>query len=42
MALGGTLAAPTGWLGMALFVGWLALTKRLPVRAAEEAGTPVA
>ncbi|MFZ5908927.1 MAG: CPBP family intramembrane glutamic endopeptidase [Chloroflexota bacterium] len=42
MALGGTLAAPTGWLGMALFVGWLALTKRLPVRAGKEAGTPVA
>ncbi len=38
MALGGTLAAPTGWLGMAIFVGWLALTKRLPVWVGEEAG----
>lgn len=38
MALGGTLAAPTAWLGMALFIGWLVLTKRLPVQAREESG----
>lgn len=32
MALGGTLAAPTAWIGMGLFIAWLILTKRLPVR----------
>ncbi|MCA1899171.1 MAG: CPBP family intramembrane metalloprotease, partial [Chloroflexi bacterium] len=32
MALGGTLAAPTAWIGLALFVAWLILTKRLPVK----------
>lgn len=37
MAFGGTLAAPTAWIGMALFIGWLALTKRLPVRVEKEA-----
>jgi membrane protease YdiL (CAAX protease family) len=31
MALGGTIAAPTAWIGMGLFIVWLALTKRLPV-----------
>lgn len=31
MALGGTIAAPTAWIGMALFVAWLMRTKRLPV-----------
>lgn len=31
MAFGGTLAAPTGWIGMALFIAWLVWTKRLPV-----------
>jgi membrane protease YdiL (CAAX protease family) len=30
MALGGTIAAPTAWIGMALFIGWLVWTKRLP------------
>ncbi|MEW6239302.1 MAG: CPBP family intramembrane glutamic endopeptidase [Chloroflexota bacterium] len=37
MAFGGTLAAPTAWIGMALFIGWLVLTKRLPVRVEKEA-----
>lgn len=32
MALGGTLAAPTAWIGMALFIAWLVWTKRLPVQ----------
>lgn len=32
MALGGTIAAPTAWIGMALFIAWLAWTKRLPVQ----------
>jgi membrane protease YdiL (CAAX protease family) len=27
----GTLASPVGWIPLALFVGWLALTRRLPV-----------
>lgn len=31
MAFGGTLAAPTAWIGMALFIAWLIWTKRLPV-----------
>lgn len=31
MAFGGTLAAPTAWIGMALFIAWLMWTKRLPV-----------
>lgn len=31
MALGGTLAAPTAWIGMGLFIVWLLLTKRLPI-----------
>jgi len=40
LAFGGTVATPAAWLGMALFIGWLALTKRLPVQVREEA--PVA
>jgi membrane protease YdiL (CAAX protease family) len=39
MALGGTLAAPTAWIGMALFVGWLMFTKRLPVQQQQQAET---
>jgi membrane protease YdiL (CAAX protease family) len=31
MAFGGTLAAPTAWIGMGLFIVWLMWTKRLPV-----------
>ena len=31
IAFGGTLAAPTAWIGMALFIAWLAWTKRFPV-----------
>jgi uncharacterized protein len=27
----GTLASPAGWIPLAVFVGWLALTRRLPV-----------
>lgn len=36
MAFGGTLAAPTAWIGMALFIAWLVWTKRFPVQ--EQAG----
>jgi membrane protease YdiL (CAAX protease family) len=36
-ALGGTLTSMPGWVVMGLFIGWLVLTKRLPVRAQEEA-----
>lgn len=36
LAFGGTLAAPTAWIGMALFVGWLMYTKRLPVREGQK------
>ena len=36
MALGGTLAAPTAWIGMALFIAWLVWTKRLPVQSQVE------
>ncbi|RME86957.1 MAG: CPBP family intramembrane metalloprotease, partial [Anaerolineae bacterium] len=32
LALGGTLASVSGWVGMTLFVGWLVVTRRLPVR----------
>jgi len=35
--LGGTLTSIPGWVVMGLFIGWLVLTKRLPVRAQEEA-----
>ena len=31
MTLGGTLASPTAWIGMILFIAWLVRTKRLPV-----------
>ncbi len=31
MTLGGTLASPTAWIGMILFIAWLVMTKRLPV-----------
>ncbi len=36
-ALGGMLTSLTGWLVMGLFIGWLVLTRRLPVQAPEEA-----
>ena len=36
MAFGGTLATPPAWLGVVLFIGWLILTKRLPVKVVEE------
>lgn len=36
-ALGGTLTSIPGWLVMGLFIGWLVLTNRLPVKAQEEA-----
>jgi uncharacterized protein len=31
-ALGGTIASVIGWIPMAIFIGWLAWTKRLPVQ----------
>lgn len=39
IAFGGTLAAPTAWIGMALFIAWLVWTRRFPVegQAGEEA-----
>jgi membrane protease YdiL (CAAX protease family) len=40
VAFGGTLAAPTAWIGMALFIAWLAWTKRFPVQ--EQTGEVVA
>jgi membrane protease YdiL (CAAX protease family) len=33
IAFGGTIAAPTGWLAMVLFIMWLVWTKRLPVQS---------
>ncbi len=38
---GGTPLSPAGWIGMALVVAWLAATRRLPVKLAIEAATPV-
>ena len=32
ISIGGTLASVIGWLSLALFVGWLVLTKRFPVQ----------
>jgi membrane protease YdiL (CAAX protease family) len=32
MAFGGTIATPVAWVGMALFIAWLVMTKRLPVQ----------
>ncbi len=32
MAVGGTLAAPTAWIGMIAFIAWLIWTKRFPVK----------
>ncbi len=32
MAFGGTIATPVAWIGMALFIAWLVMTKRLPVQ----------
>ncbi len=36
LAFGGTLATPPAWLAMALFIGWLYATRRLPAPSAEE------
>jgi len=36
-ALGGTMTSIPGWVVMGLFIGWLVLTKRLPVQIQEEA-----
>jgi len=33
MAFGGTLAAPTAWIGMIAFIAWLMWTKRFPVQS---------
>jgi membrane protease YdiL (CAAX protease family) len=32
MAFGGTIATPVAWIGMALFIAWLIVTKRIPVQ----------
>lgn len=37
MAFGGTLATFPAWIGMALFIAWLIVSKRLPVQVQEEA-----
>ena len=39
-ALGGTLGSLAGWIPQALFIAWLAWTKRLPVKV-EEGGSEV-
>lgn len=36
MAFGGTIATFPGWIAMAMFIGWLIASKRLPVRVQEE------
>lgn len=36
MAIGGTLAAPTAWIGMMLFIAWLMWSKRFPVQSQVE------
>ncbi|HEY2980144.1 MAG TPA: hypothetical protein VGJ22_03100 [Anaerolineales bacterium] len=36
LALGGTLATPPAWIGMGLFIAWLMITKRLPVKEREQ------
>jgi hypothetical protein len=40
MALGGTLASTSAWIGMALFIAWLVMTKRLPVQSQLEETLP--
>ena len=37
MAFGGTIATPPAWLVLILFIGWLMLSKRLPVQVKDEA-----
>lgn len=39
-ALGGTLTSITGWVVMALFIGWLAWSRRLPVSELERGARP--
>lgn len=34
ISIGGTVASAIGWISLALFVGWLVLTKRFPVKTA--------
>ena len=36
LAFAGTIATPVAWIGMVLFIGWLVLSKRLPVPIQEE------
>jgi membrane protease YdiL (CAAX protease family) len=40
MAFGGTLATFPAWIGMAIFIGWLIISKRLPVESREAAQLP--
>jgi len=35
LAIGGTLTSLIGWIPLALFVGWLVWTRRLPVTIPE-------
>ena len=41
IAFGGTLAAPTAWIGMAVFIAWLMWTKRIPVQTRIDAAESV-
>ena len=41
IAFGGTLAAPTAWIGMAVFIVWLMWTKRIPVQTRIDAAEAV-
>jgi membrane protease YdiL (CAAX protease family) len=36
IAFGGTLATFPAWIGMALFIGWLVWSHRLPVKVQDE------
>jgi hypothetical protein len=36
IAFGGTLATFPAWIGMAIFIGWLVWSHRLPVKVQEE------
>jgi len=38
LSVGGSITSPIGWIPLALFVGWLIWTKRLPVKTEPEEG----
>jgi membrane protease YdiL (CAAX protease family) len=41
IVVGGTIASVIGWIGLAGFVGWLVLSRRLPVTLGEKAAAAV-